>query len=53
MATLFIIIAALIGLVVAGLFLPVLWIVAAIVLVVGLVYLWQLARGAAERAREE
>jgi uncharacterized membrane protein len=53
MSTLFLFILAILGLVVGGLFLPVLWIVAVVLLVVGLIYMWQLARASAARAREE
>jgi hypothetical protein len=52
MATLFVGIIALIGLIVAGFFLPVLWIVAAVLLVVGLIYVWQIAREGVRRAED-
>lgn len=48
--TLFAAIIAFLGLAVAGLFLPLLWIPAAALLVVGLLYLWSLARASGRNA---
>ena len=50
MLTLFAAIIAFLGLAVAGLFLPLLWIPAAALLVIGLLYLWSLARASGRNA---
>ncbi|MBY0395980.1 MAG: hypothetical protein K2X91_05835 [Thermoleophilia bacterium] len=50
MLTLFAAIIAFLGLAVAGLFLPLLWIPAAALLVIGLLYLWSLVRASGRNA---
>jgi uncharacterized membrane protein len=49
MVTLYVGLAGLLALIVAAIFVPILWIVVAIVLVLGVVYAWSLARGASRR----
>lgn len=53
MGTLFIVIIVFLALLVLGLFLPVLWIPAAIILIGGLIYVASLVRGSTRKAHEE
>jgi hypothetical protein len=53
MGTLFIVVIVFLALVVLGLFLPVLWIPAAVILVGGLIYVATLVRDSTRKAHEE
>jgi hypothetical protein len=49
--TLFLMIIAVLGLVIAGFFLPILWIAAAVIVVIGILFMIRMGRDAAEGDR--